>query len=134
CAVKWYVEQLGMELPAGRDGAPAQVTTPCEAAYGEAGWPSLERIGTIRQPSGTVRYANGSMSWYPRQCGGTRCGTEQRLVPSRGQVLDHVAFTVDGFDALLARLRQARVKMLEEPHAFADTRAFMIEDPDGLAI
>jgi hypothetical protein len=26
------------------------------------------------------------------------------------------------------------VKVLEEPYAFGDVRAFMIEDPDGLAI
>jgi catechol 2,3-dioxygenase-like lactoylglutathione lyase family enzyme len=55
-------------------------------------------------------------------------------VPSRGQVLDHVAFAVDDFDALYARLRRDGVKILETPHAFGDTRAFMIEDPDGLAI
>jgi catechol 2,3-dioxygenase-like lactoylglutathione lyase family enzyme len=74
------------------------------------------------------------MAWYPRQCVGDRCGRDQPLVPSRGQVLDHVAFSVDNFDALLAQLRRDGVKMLEEPHAFGDTRAFMIEDPDGLAI
>jgi catechol 2,3-dioxygenase-like lactoylglutathione lyase family enzyme len=81
-----------------------------------------------------VRYANGTMSWYPRQCVGTRCGRDQKLVPSRGQVLDHVAFSVDNFDALYASLRRDGVKVLEPPHAFGDTRAFMIEDPDGLAI
>jgi catechol 2,3-dioxygenase-like lactoylglutathione lyase family enzyme len=101
---------------------------------GEAGWPSLEPIGTIRQPSGSVRFQNGTMSWYPRQCVGTRCGRDQKLVPSRGQVLDHVAFAVDNFDALFAKLQRDGVKILEPPHAFGDTRAFMIEDPDGLAI
>ena len=74
------------------------------------------------------------MSWYPRQCVGTRCGRDQKLVPSRGQVLDHVAFTVDDFDALFVKLEHDGVKILEPPHAFGDTRAFMIEDPDGLAI
>jgi catechol 2,3-dioxygenase-like lactoylglutathione lyase family enzyme len=102
--------------------------------YGEAGWPSLEQIGTIRAPSGGVRYANGSMSWYPRQCVSDRCGRDQPLVPSRGQALDHVAFTVEGFETLLARLRRDGVKILLEPYAFGNTRAFMVEDPDGLAI
>jgi catechol 2,3-dioxygenase-like lactoylglutathione lyase family enzyme len=76
------------------------------------------------------------MSWYPRQCVGSRCGDggAQKLVPSRGQVLDHVAFEVDDFDALFAKLRRDGVKFLEMPHAFGGTRAFMIEDPDGLAI
>jgi catechol 2,3-dioxygenase-like lactoylglutathione lyase family enzyme len=138
CAANWYVEHLGMELPPTRDAAgvetPRKLWNPCDVPYGEAGWPALEPVGTIRQPSGSVRFGNGSMAWYPRQCVGDRCGGDQALVPSRGQVLDHVAFSVDNFDALLAQLRRDGVKMLEEPHAFGDTRAFMIEDPDGLAI
>jgi catechol 2,3-dioxygenase-like lactoylglutathione lyase family enzyme len=138
CAANWYVEHLGMELPPARDSSgkelPRAPWSPCEVAYGEAGWPSLEPVGTIRQPQGNVRFGNGAMSWYPRQCIGSRCGREQKLVPSRGQVLDHVAFEVDDFDALFAKLRREGVKILEMPHAFAATRAFMIEDPDGLAI
>jgi catechol 2,3-dioxygenase-like lactoylglutathione lyase family enzyme len=138
CAANWYVEHLGMELPPIRDAAgqetPRKLWDPCDVPYGEAGWPSLEQIGTIRAPSGGVRYGNGSMSWYPRQCVERRCGRDQPLVPSRGQALDHVAFTVEGFEALLARLRRDGVKILLEPYAFGNARAFMIEDPDGLAI
>lgn len=138
CAANWYVEKLGMELPPLRDSSgtesPRPPWNPCEATYGEAGWPSLEPIGTIRQPSGSVRFGNGSMSWYPRQCVRERCDGDRPFVPSRGQVLDHVAFTVEGLDAWRARLRAAGVKILEEPYAFGDTRAFLIEDPDGLAI
>jgi catechol 2,3-dioxygenase-like lactoylglutathione lyase family enzyme len=74
------------------------------------------------------------MSWYPRQCVAKRCDRDQKLVHSSGQALDHVAFIVDDFDAMYARLRRDGVKILEGPHAFGDTRAFMIEDPDGLAI
>ena len=103
-------------------------------SYGEAGWPSLEPIGTIRQPSGAVRFENGSMSWYPRQCVSGRCGKDQPLARSRGQALDHIAFTVDGLDALMGRLRRDGVRVLEGPYTFGDARAFMIEDPDGLAI
>jgi predicted enzyme related to lactoylglutathione lyase len=55
-------------------------------------------------------------------------------VPSRGQGLDHVAFLVTGLDAMLERLRRAGVKVLAGPYAFDDTRAAMIEDPDGLSI
>ena len=128
CAANWYVEHLGMELPAARGDAPRAPATPCEAPYGEAGWPSLEPAGTIRQPSAGVRYGNGSMSWYPRQCVGTRCGRDRPLAPSRGQALDHVAFTIDGLDATLARLRRAGVTVLEGPYAFGATRAVMIEE------
>lgn len=138
CAANWYVAHLGMELPPVRDSTgretPRLPWAPCDVKYGDATWPALEPAGTIRQPQGTVRYANGSMSWYPRQCVGTRCGRDQKLVPSRGQVLDHVAFSVEHFDALYAQLRRDGVKILEPPHAFGDTRAFMLEDPDGLAI
>ncbi len=63
-----------------------------------------------------------------------RCGTDQPLVPSRGQVYDHVAFTVEDLDEWFARLQQEGVTILEEPHPFGDTRAFMIEDLDRLAI
>lgn len=138
CAANWYVQHLGMELPPVRDSSGKEsarpLWNPCDVKYGEAGWPSLEPIGTIRQPSGSVRFQNGTMSWYPRQCVGTRCGHDQKLVPSRGQVLDHVAFTVGDFDALFAKLQRDGVKILEPPHDFGNTRAFMFEDPDGLAI
>ena len=138
CAANWYVEQLGMELPPVRDSSGAETPRkpwdPCEASYGEAGWPSLEPVGTIRQPSGSVRFGNGSMAWYPRQCIGDRCGRDRPLVPSRGQALDHVAFTVDAIDELVARLRQANVKVVEGPYRFGDVTAYMIEDPDGLSI
>ena len=138
CAANWYVEHLGMELPPMRDSSgkesPRAPWSPCDVKYGEAGWPSLESIGTIRQPSGNVRFANGTMSWYPRQCVNGRCGRDEKLVPSRGQVLDHVAFLVEDLDSLYTKLRREGVKVIEAPHAFGDTRAFMIEDLDGLAI
>jgi catechol 2,3-dioxygenase-like lactoylglutathione lyase family enzyme len=138
CAANWYVKNLGMELPPVRDSKGAETprtpVEPCEIKYAEATWPALEPAGTIRQPAGSVRFANGSMAWYPRQCVEKRCGTDQPFVHSRGQLLDHVAFSVDDFDALFARLSSSGVTILERPHAFGETRAFMIEDPDGLAI
>jgi catechol 2,3-dioxygenase-like lactoylglutathione lyase family enzyme len=138
CAANWYVEFLGMALPPVRDSlgheTPRAPWSPCDAPLGEAGWPSLEPAGTIRAPSGSVRYGNGTMSWYPRQCVGTRCGSDMPLVRSRGQALDHVAFEVRDLDALLRRLRGAGVTVLRPPYPFGATRAAMIEDPDGLAI
>jgi catechol 2,3-dioxygenase-like lactoylglutathione lyase family enzyme len=140
CAASWYVEHLGMQLAPVQlprlDGSeqPRAAPLPCEGTLGEAGWPSLEPIGTIRQPSANVRFGNGTMSFYPRQCVDARCGKPQPLAPSRGQALDHVAFTVTGLDALYERLQRAGIRILEPPHAFGDGRAFMIQDPDGLAI
>jgi catechol 2,3-dioxygenase-like lactoylglutathione lyase family enzyme len=120
CAANWYVKNLGMALPTGRD----TLWNPCAVPESAPTWPALEPAGTIRQPQGTVQYGNGSMSWY----------AAAKLVPSRGQVLDHVAFTTDEFDALYARLRAAGVRITEPPHALGDTRAFMLEDPDRLSI
>ena len=138
CIANWYVEHLGMELPPVRDSSGVETRRkpwdPCDVSVGEAGWPSLEPAGTLRQPSGGVRFANGTMTWYPRQCVGDRCGRDQPLVRSRGQVLDHVAFSVERLDDLVARLRRASVTIIEGPYAFGDTRAVMIEDRDGLAI
>lgn len=138
CAANWYVEVLGMELPPVRDSSGKETArapvTPCEVEYGEAGWPSLESIGTIRQPSASARYLNGSMAWYPRQCVKNRCTGQPRHAPSRGQALDHVAFIVDDLDAMLVRLRAAKVKILRPPYAFGTSRAVMLEDPDGLAV
>jgi catechol 2,3-dioxygenase-like lactoylglutathione lyase family enzyme len=74
------------------------------------------------------------MSWYPRQCVEARCGHDQKLVPSRGQVLDHVAFEVTDLDAWFARLTRAGVTVLERPHRVGEMRAFMFEDPDRLAV
>ena len=119
CAANWYVEQLGMALPVGRSAV-----KPCDVPHTEPSWPSLERTGTVRQPSAGVRFANGSVSWYPRT----------GLVPSRGQALDHVAFEVEDLRAVLLRLRRNGVRVLVEPYDFGDTRAAMIEGPDGLSI
>jgi len=49
-------------------------------------------------------------------------------------VLDHVAFTVERLDDLIARLRRANVTIIEGPYAFGEAKAVMIEDPDGLSI
>jgi catechol 2,3-dioxygenase-like lactoylglutathione lyase family enzyme len=139
CAENWYVEELGMALPPMLDStgrATSRKTVPgdCDIEYGQPSWPSLETVGTIRQPLGIVRYGNGSMTWYPRQCVNGRCGRDRELAPTRGQALDHVAFSVHNFDELYTKLRGDGVKVLYPPHEFGETRAFMIEDPDGLAI
>jgi len=138
CAANWYAGMLGMGLGSIRneDGSRSARAAyePCEGEAGQAGWPSLEPIGTIRQPRATVTHGNGSISAYPRQCSGGRCGVDQPLVASRGQALDHVAFTVEDPDAWHRWLEGEGVVILEPPHSFGETRAFMVEGPDGLAI
>jgi len=138
CAANWYVTHLGLALPPIRNedgtttGRPAYER--CEAAVGDAGWPSLEKVGTIREPQATVVHANGRMSFYPRQCVGARCGAEQPLVPSRGQVLDHVGFVVHDIDAWRAWLGAQDVSLIDDLHDIDEGRAFMFEGPDRLAI
>ena len=138
CTANWYVEVLGMELPPlrGDDGStrPRPLFDPCEGERGDPGWPSLEPTGTIRQPRGTVVHGNGSMSWYPRQCNAARCGTDEPLVPTRGQVIDHLGLTVQSVDAWFAWLSTQDVTVLEPPHDIDEGRAFMFEGPDRLAI
>lgn len=130
CAARWYRDHLGMEPRRGG----LETAGPCEIEYGDPSYPSLETIGTIRTPPSGVRYGNGGMNWYTRQCVRGRCGEDQPLVSSRGQVFDHIAFTYPDLDAQVARLRNEGVTILEEPYPFGDTRAAMIEDLDGLAI
>jgi catechol 2,3-dioxygenase-like lactoylglutathione lyase family enzyme len=138
CAANWYVDVLGMSLPPVRndDGttAPRPAYSPCEAEHGAAGWPSLERAGTIRQPRGTIQHGNGSISFYPRQCVRRRCGEDLPLVPSRGQVLDHVAFAVEDLAAWREWLVASDVVILEDLHDFDEGQALVFEGPDRLAI
>lgn len=141
CAANWYVEHLGMSIPPRRDAEtgdtiPVERWEDCASSpVGEAGWPSLEHGGTLRAPNGSVRFANGSVGFYPRQCRDGRCGAgDGPLVPSAGQVLDHVGFRVAAIDPWIARLRAQGVGILDGPYAFGDGRGVLIEGPDGLGI
>ena len=54
--------------------------------------------------------------------------------PSRGQVVNHVAVTYPDLDPVLAHLAATGVPVVEGPYPFAETRAVLIEDLDGLAL
>ena len=91
--------------------------------------------GTLRNPRVTVDLIGNSFSWYARPCQSGRCREgDAKLVPSRGQVLDHIALTYPDLATHVPRLRREAVKILEDIHPWGDTRAAMIEDLDGLAI
>jgi hypothetical protein len=100
--------------------------------------------GTLRNPRVTVDLIDNSFSWYARQCQSgpptegraiERCREgDVTLVPSRGQVLDHIGLTYPDLDTHVPRLRREGVKILQGIHKWGDTRAAMIEDLDGLAI
>jgi hypothetical protein len=48
--------------------------------------------------------------------------------------VDHIGLGVEDLDAWIEKLRREDVKFLEEPYAFGDTRAVMIEGPSREAI
>jgi catechol 2,3-dioxygenase-like lactoylglutathione lyase family enzyme len=141
CAANWYAEHLEMQLPPVRDSKSGQMIPrdrwdPCDVPIGEVGYPSFMPQGQLRIPIGTVRFANGDWAWYTRQCREGRCGpgNDARLVPSRGQVVDHVGLAYPDLDAVIAHLKATGVPILEGPYAFGQTRAIMIQDLDGLSL
>jgi len=130
CAANWYVTIMGMQHRRNsglREGA-------CQVPVGAPSWPSLEAQGTLRQPRGGVSYGNGNMSWYPRQCVFGRCGTDQALVTSRGQVLDHVGFSVVSIHDWHRWIVSSGARIIKPLGKMGSAHAFMFEGPDGLAI
>lgn len=142
CAANWYVAHLGMRFSPRRDPATGQTDsapgpwTPCDVPIGEVSYPSFIRSGQLRIPIGSVRFANGGWSWYTRQCRFGRCGAgnDQPLSRSKGQVIDHVALAFPDLTAVLAHLKATGVPIVNGPYPLGDTRALMIEDPDGLSL
>ena len=140
CAAQWYIDHLGFKRQQGRNPATREVLEvpipqPCDVPPGPASWPSMLPQGTLRNPRVTVNFLDNSFSWYARPCQGGRCGSsDATLVPSRGQVLDHIGLTYPDLATHVPRLRREGVKILADIHKWGDTRAAMIEDLDGLAI
>jgi hypothetical protein len=152
CAANWYAEHLGMQFGPARDpgtgetwpsGPNAAATAPaagrwdpCDVAVGEPGYPAFMPQGQLRSPIGIVRFANGSWTWYTRQCRDEFCGprSDQPLAPSRGQVVDHVALTYPDLTPVIAHLQATGVPLVKGPYPFGETRAIMIEDLDGLGL
>ena len=137
----WYVSHLGVTLPPLRDPdtgetAPRPPYDPCAVEIGDVSYPSFLPVGQLRTPIASVRLDNAGWMWYSRQCRDGRCGPEldRPLVPSRGQVVDHVAVTYPDLDPVLAHLEATGVSILEGPYPFGETRAVLIEDLDGLAL
>jgi hypothetical protein len=118
CAADWYVKHLGATTRATRTGA-------CEVPFAA---PS-EPLGVIRSPATSVRFGDISLIIYPQQ-------KPERLFSPRGHVIDHIALSVSDLAGILARLRNAGVKVLEDIHPFgkSQTKAAMIEGPDAMAI
>jgi catechol 2,3-dioxygenase-like lactoylglutathione lyase family enzyme len=131
CAQLWYSTHFGVATSPPRPGAPVEAprtATNCRVARGpDRTWPALELEGMYRTPSAGVVVGDVAVNWYMRQ-------GETPLVSTRGQLIDHIAFSVTNLDGWLAKLGARRVKVLEGPYALGDSRAVLIEGPSREAI
>jgi hypothetical protein len=126
CAQLWYVQHL--HAPIGRTSATPVTEATCRVPRTpERSWPSLTPEGMYRAPAASVVFGDVALPSYVRQ-------DDRPLVPSRGQLYDHVALGVSDLDAWAAKLRGEGVRFLAEPYPLGDTRALMIEGPSREAI
>ena len=129
CAMEWYVAHLGARMPQGtrRRGARGAAGGDCHTkTYAPPTWPSFAKTGFVRDPAGGVTFDDISISIRPWPGGG--------LVSTRGKIYDHWALSTADLNATVARLKREGVTVLEEIHAWGNTRAAMIEGPDRIAI
>jgi catechol 2,3-dioxygenase-like lactoylglutathione lyase family enzyme len=141
CTANWHVEHLGATFPQNQNSFSTTFKfeggkwNPCDVPTGEITFPTYMQPGQLRIPAGNARIADASWLWYPRQCRNGRCGAgnDQPLAKSRGQVVDHIGLSYPNLDPVIAHLKATNVRILEGPYKFADTRAILIEDIDGLA-
>ena len=141
CTANWHVEHLGARFPETPSNFSSEFNfgengwDPCDVPTGEVTYPTYMEVGQLRIPAGSARVANARWTWYPRQCRDGRCGpsNDQPLARSRGQVVDHIGLTYPDLDTVIAHLRATMVPILEGPYEFGDTRAVLVEDPNGLA-
>jgi hypothetical protein len=128
CAQLWYVTHL----KATPRQLPASATPPagenCKVSRNlEPSWPSLNRKGTYRFPTGGVRFDDVAMNWYMNQ-------GDRPLSPTRGHLMDHITLSVRDLDSWIAKLKGEEVKFLHEPYRIGSTRSVMIEGPSREAI
>jgi catechol 2,3-dioxygenase-like lactoylglutathione lyase family enzyme len=125
-ALDWYRRHLHAPVQPG-------FTPPAAAAGGpvprspERTWPALEREGMMRTPRAGVAFGDVALLWYANQ-------GERPLVPSRGQLIDHIALSVADLDAWIGKLRAEGVGFLAGPYRLGPARAVMIEGPSREAI
>jgi len=128
CAQLWYQKHLNATPVAGRGPATPRTEANCRVERGpDRTWPALNREGMFRTPSAAVLFGDVMLTWYMRQGDAPLAGT-------RGQLYDHIAFSVANLDAWVAKLRAEGVTFLQEPYPLGDTRAVMIEGPSREAL
>jgi hypothetical protein len=129
CAELWYTTHLSTPARAGRGGAPAPAYTEatCKVPKSEPSFPSVEKVGTRRQPGGGAAFGPVSLNWFVSQ-------SDAPLAPTRGQLVDHIAVSVPSLDPWIAKLKAENVTFLRLPYEFGGIRAIMIEGPSRESI
>jgi catechol 2,3-dioxygenase-like lactoylglutathione lyase family enzyme len=119
-AGEWYASKLGLRL---------------------SGKQTQKRVykGFQVAPSSFLQADNVSIIIYPVEYARTqwpKLWTEDRkdFESTRGRAIDHIAFSVDDLDAMLARLRADGVRVMSEPRSILGVKSAMIEGPDHIAI
>jgi catechol 2,3-dioxygenase-like lactoylglutathione lyase family enzyme len=121
-ALDWYQTHLNAPARAGFTPPEQRIKRGTERS-----WPALNREGMFRDPRAGVVFGDVVLTWYANQW-------DAPLVPSRGQLQDHIAFSVGDLDAWVSKLRDEGVTFLEQPYRLGDTRAVMIEGPSREAL
>jgi catechol 2,3-dioxygenase-like lactoylglutathione lyase family enzyme len=102
CAQLWYQRHLNA-APRASYGELTVTEDDCKVARtADRTFPALTPGGMYRAPRGGVTFGNVDMMWYPNQ-------SEGPLVPSRGQLQDHIALAVDALGPWLDKLRKEDV-------------------------
>ena len=99
----------------------------CKVPKSEYSFPSVEKVGTRRQPGGGAAFGRVSLNWFVSQ-------SDTPLAPTRGQLVDHIAISVPTLDPWIAKLKAENVTFLRQPYRFGDSRAIMIEGPSRESI
>ncbi|MCX7282066.1 MAG: VOC family protein [Alphaproteobacteria bacterium] len=125
CAQLWYMTHL---LATPRRGSGPISEDSCKVARGaEPSWPSLDKKGTYRSPTGGVSFDDVAMNWYMNQ-------TEKPLAPTTGHLIDHVSLGVADLGAWIAKLKGEGVVFLKPLYRIGSTLAVMIQGPSHEAI
>jgi Glyoxalase/Bleomycin resistance protein/Dioxygenase superfamily len=127
CALLWYKKHLNAPVRQGFADTEMSEAN-CRVERGaDRTWPALNREGMFRTPRAGVEFGDVVLTWYMNQ-------GDKPLAGSRGQLQDHIGFSVGDLDAWVGKLRDEGVAFLEQPYRLGDTRAVMIEGPSREAI
>jgi catechol 2,3-dioxygenase-like lactoylglutathione lyase family enzyme len=128
CAQLWYQQHLNAAPMDGRTGPTPLTEETCKVERGpDRTWPALDQRGMLRTPRAAVTFGDIMLTWYAPQ-------DDLPLIGTRGQLYDHIAFSVIDLDAWISKLRDDHVTFLEQPYNIGNTRAVMIEGPSREAL